>query len=487
MAVLSGTMREVMDLPPKQRILLLLKEKAARRKLIRLAYYRPYPTQAEFHAQGANFRERLLMAPNQVGKTLAAGMEVAMHVTGRYPEGWEGKRFGAPTNGWVAGVTGESTRDNPQRILLGRGNEIGTGAIPRECIESVTPARGIAGLADIIRVKHVSGGISLIGLKSYEKGREKWQGDTLDWIWFDEEPPEDIYFEGLTRTNVTQGPVFVTFTPLKGMSKVVKRFLVEKKPGTVMVHMDITDAMHYTDEEREAIIASYPEHEREARAHGHPAMGSGVIFPVDWDTILVPAMPIPGYWPQIAGIDFGYDHPTASTHLAIDPDSDCIYVTNEYRVKKKDVVYHAAALKVWGDWLPFAWPQDGLQHDKGSGEQLAEQYRKQGLKMLHEHARFELSGTEGERPQSRVSVEAGLSEILTRMQTNRWKVFDHLEGWKEEARMYRREDGKIVKEDEDLICSSRYAMMMARYAVTHQSVTQQVRPARAVNRNWRVV
>ena len=170
----------------------------------RLTDYRPYPKQAEFHAAGANYRERLLMAGNQLGKTIAAGYEYAMHATGIYPDWWRGKVYDRPIVGWAAGITGESTRDNVQRILLGRPGSYGTGAIPKSAIADITSSRGTPDLQDSIKVRHVSGGISHIALKSYEKGREKWQGETLDMVWFDEEPDDyDLYIEGLTRTNAT--------------------------------------------------------------------------------------------------------------------------------------------------------------------------------------------------------------------------------------------------------------------------------------------
>src|SRR5262249_5063918 len=73
----------------------------------RLRYYKPYPKQLEFHAAGAKHRERLLMAGNQIGKTLAGGFEAAMHATGRYPDWWKGRRFDRPTVGWACGVSGE--------------------------------------------------------------------------------------------------------------------------------------------------------------------------------------------------------------------------------------------------------------------------------------------------------------------------------------------------------------------------------------------
>jgi hypothetical protein len=100
----------------------------------RLRYYEPYPKQLEFHTAGASCRERLLMAGNQIGKTLAGGFEAAMHATGRYPNWWQGRRFDRPTIGWACGVFGEVTRDTVQRVLVGRSGVVGTGAIPKDAI-----------------------------------------------------------------------------------------------------------------------------------------------------------------------------------------------------------------------------------------------------------------------------------------------------------------------------------------------------------------
>ena len=103
-------------------------------------------------------------------------------------------------------------------------------------------------MLDIIRVNHVSGGTSIIGLKTYAAGREKFQGETLQWVWLDEEPPIDIYTEALTRTNVGANPVWMTFTPLLGVSSVVKRFLHEKSDDRYKVVMTIEDVGHYTEQ-----------------------------------------------------------------------------------------------------------------------------------------------------------------------------------------------------------------------------------------------
>lgn len=232
-----------------------------------------------------------------------------------------------------------------------------------------------------------------------------------------------------------------------------------------VIRMTIDDAEHYTPEEKAEIIASYPEHEREARAKGIPQLGSGRVFPIAESNIKVQAFQIPDHWYQIGGLDFGYDHPFAAVKLAWDRDSDVIYVTHCYAERLKTPLIHAAAVKPWGEWVPWAWPHDGLQHDKGSGEALKDQYAGHGLNMLHERARYEDGGS---------GVEAGITEMLERMQTGRWKVFEHLEDWFAEFRMYHRVDGLIVKEKDDRISASRYATMMKRFADTPPKAAEPV-------------
>lgn len=220
------------------------------------------------------------------------------------------------------------------------------------------------------------------------------------------------------------------------------------------------DVPHLSAEQKQQLWDALPPHEKEARSKGIPGLGEGAIFPVSDESILVDPFPIPKHWRQIGGLDFGYDHPFAATKLAHDLDTDCIYVTAEYRERKATPVIHAAALRPWGKWLPWAWPHDGLQHDKGSGEQLAQQYRDQEMDLLPERATFE-DETNG--------VEAGLSDMLVRMQTNRWKVFRTCPLWMEEKRLYHRkknDQGKIaiVALRDDLISASRYGLMMIRHA-----------------------
>jgi hypothetical protein len=224
-----------------------------------------------------------------------------------------------------------------------------------------------------------------------------------------------------------------------------------------VTQMTIDDAEHYTPEQREAIIASYPAHEREARIKGIPSMGSGRVFPVEETLITCDPFPIPPHWPQINGMDFGWDHPFAAINMAWDRDADVIYVCKEYAQRETTPVNHAAAIKPWGAWIPCAWPHDGLQHDKGSGESLKDQYEAQGLNMLTDKATFPDGGN---------GVEAGVMDMLDRMQTGRWKVFSTCGGWFGEFRLYHRVNGLIVKERDDRISASRYGLMMMRHAAT---------------------
>jgi phage terminase large subunit-like protein len=346
--------------------------------------------------------------------------------------------------------------------------------IPKDAIKDASPRRGLADALDTLVVRFGGGGDiqagdTLIGFKSYDQGREKWQGPTLGLVWFDEEPPEDIYSEGMTRTNVGLMPVYITFTPLQGMTDVVKRFVLDKVPGTHVTGMTIHDVEHYTEEQRTAIISSYPAHERKARTQGIPQLGSGRVFPIDEDEIKCKPFDIPQHWPLIGALDFGWDHPSAGVKLAWDRDADCVYCLSAHRQREQTPAMFAASVKPWGanpdgtQWLPWAWPHDGLQHDKGSGEQLAAQYRAQGLRMLPVRATFE-DGSFG--------VEAGIAQMLDRMQTGRFKVFEHLGDWFEEFRLYHRKDGLIVKVGDDLMSATRYGLMMLRFAVVRAKQAQ---------------
>lgn len=441
----------------------LVEDKLQGRKL---DLYKPHPKQMLFHSLGGDptITDRLLMAANQVGKTLAAAAETAMHLCGHYPAWWQGKRFDHPVKIWVGCETSQAVRDAAQCLLMGEIGSWGTGMIPARYIKEwfKTP-HGVANSLDSVIVKHKRSGTSSLQFKTYDQGRERWQGATLDAVWFDEEPPMDIWSEGRTRTNVPGNFTYMTFTPLKGMSDVVRRFRMEKPPGSIVIPMGIEDALHYSPEQRKAVIAGYPEHERMARAYGVPVLGSGAVFQIPEAQIMCEPFQIPSHWPRICGMDLGWEHPTAVAWIAWDRDTDTVYIYDTHRVKEQTAVVHSAAIKAKGSWIPVAWPHDGLQHDKGSGAIIANQYRALGVNMLkdkasHKPERGKKEGTGG------YGLEAGIQEMLMRMQTGRLKVFKHLADWLDEYRGYHRKDGLIVKEHDDLMSATRVGIMMLRFA-----------------------
>lgn len=392
-----------------------------------------------------------------------------MHATGLYPFWYQGRRFRKAPVIWCAGETGAAVRDTIQKLLIGDLANPGTGLIPPGTYET-TASRGVADLVDTIIVNHTSGQRTRITFKYYEQQREKFQADTVDFVWLDEEPSKEIYMEALTRTNATGGYLVMTFTPLQGMSGVVKRFVRETSPDRIMVNMTIDDALHIPPTERAKIINSYDKAQADARAYGKPVRGSGQIFPFARQDIACDPFPldsVPFYWQEIAGIDFGWDHPTAAVKLLYNTQDDILYVTNTYRRSEATPMVHAAVLKAWGN-IPFAWPHDGLQHDKGSGMPLRDIYANEGLYMLPENARFEDGGN---------GVVAGLEMMKIRFETGKLKIFSHLHDFFEEIDGYYVSEGKIIKEEEDLICACRYAIMCLRFA-------QRVKSARGMRGDY---
>lgn len=195
-----------------------------------------YPKHMEHMRRGASHRERLFMAANRVGKTTTGAYESTLHLTGDYPDWWEGKRFDGPVRWWASGKTNETTRDIVQAELMGAVKHVdgrreftGTGMIPGDWIGPVNWKQGVNDLADRIQVKHVTGGWSDLGMKSYNQGRGSFEGTAREGIWLDEEPDLDVYAECLMRTMTTDGLVIVTFTPLGGWSEVVSSFLENGK------------------------------------------------------------------------------------------------------------------------------------------------------------------------------------------------------------------------------------------------------------------
>jgi phage terminase large subunit-like protein len=393
--------------------------------------------------------------------TFAAAYEVVCHATGKYPHWWKGKRFTHPQNWWVCGVDNNVLVDEAQGLqvlLLGSIGNFGTGMIPYDNIEfdslkEITKAKTQIGT---IRIKHKSGGLSSITFKSYKSGRETFQTANAC-IWLDEEPPEEIYTECVRRTTHVSGesPILImTFTPLKGVSDTIKIFF-EGKPLTTIGPIGVskfvqrasflTDAPHVSEIEKKIMVANTPQWAFDARINGIPHLGSGAIYPIPWSEISVPRFEIPKHWKRYAGMDVG--NKTAVVWLAIDPSTQVHYAYYEYYREGQLPSVHVQGIAPIGQWIPIAIDHAAHGRSQIDGQNLFDMYKDLGL-TLHN---------------ANKAVETGLYTCWELLANKKVKIFNDLNRFQEEYLVYQRDEkGNVVKKDDHMMDSFRYAIMTGR-------------------------
>jgi phage terminase large subunit-like protein len=413
-----------------------------------------YPKHMQFFQAGVDRRERAFIAANRVGKSESVGgYETVLHMLGKYPSWWQGRRFKRPIAAWAAGDSAKTSRDIIQRILLGPIGEFGTGMIPADCLLRTTAKPGVSDAIEGIFVKHVSGGTSELILKSYDQGREAFQGTNRDLIWLDEEMDRDIYVECLLRTMTTNGMIMLTFTPLFGMTDIIRDFLAkeqESDTGKFVVQATWDDVPHLSPEAKAELLASIPPYQREARSKGVPQLGSGAIFPLPESDIVVADFPIPDYYPKGYGMDVGWNK-TAAIFAARDPESGVIYLTSEHYMGQAQPILHAQAIKGRGAWLNGVIDPAAGGRSQVDGTQLIELYRECGLRL--------------ESAQN--SVESGIYAVWQLLSSGKLKVFKSLGNWLSEFRLYQRDsDGKILKQNDHLMDATRYFVVSGRDRMT---------------------
>ncbi len=422
------------------------------------AYYQPHAKQQQFHALGKTARERLFLAGNRTGKTYGGAIEVCMHLTGIYPEDWSGYRFDKPIMAWAIGVSNETVRSTLQQYYIGDPKVPTPGALAPGIIVSTTMRRGLADAVDTVRVRHSSGGQSILCFKSYQQGREALQGARVDLIHCDEEPPHGLYMELLMRLMSVDGVsdpgmMLITATPLLGMTQTILRFthgdgVIEgvELNGRGFVQAGWNDNPYLRDAEKQQLRASMAPHELEAREKGIPSLGSGMVYPVAESAIVCEPFRIPDFWPRVYGLDFGWTAPTAALFGAHDRDNDVIYFYGEYALSELTPQQHSHnLLKLGADWIPGVFDPSGLQSNVKDGEKLAQVYHDVGLVHL----------TKADN-----AKEAGIAKTLTRMQNGQLKLFSSLTQTLKELRIYGRDENGLVRKGNDhLLDCMRYVVM----------------------------
>jgi phage terminase large subunit-like protein len=260
-----------------------------------LKYFRPFEHQRTFFRTGHSER-RGILAANRIGKTVSTCYETAMHLTGIYPDWWEGHKFAGPITAMVAGEGWSQVALVLQNELLGTQDvkiteNLGSGAIPKDRIITTTMRNDGANCIGC-EIKHSSGGNSYLLFANYTQEVRQLQGFKLNLAVFDEQPPDDFFSEIVTRTATTQGKVLCSFTPLKGLNGLVSKFW-NKEVGYEYIRVSWDDVPEYDpwglpfllNETRRQLERDYLPHEREARIAGKPVMGKGAVFQLsNWPT-----------------------------------------------------------------------------------------------------------------------------------------------------------------------------------------------------------
>lgn len=297
-------------------------------------------------------RNRWVFGGNRSGKTECGAVETVWRARGIHPY-----RENRPdTFGWVVSVSREVQRDVAQKKILYYLNPEWIADVVMVSGKSGSPEGGVI---DYIAVKNVFGGISRIGFKSAEAGREKFQGASLDYVWFDEEPPEDIYNECRMRVVDKRGDIYGTMTPLKGLTFVYNKIYLNagNDPEIWSIFMEWKDNPYLDEGEINAVSAAMSPEELESRRYGRFSSSKGMIYPeFDESVHVIEPFDVPREWYDNISIDPGLHNPLACLFFATDGDG-VVYVVAEHYESDRSVPYHAAKIKEIAARL--GWHTDG--------------------------------------------------------------------------------------------------------------------------------
>jgi len=328
----------------------LKKRKNERRKLD--SYNKPpaHLKQIAFHKSQA--RSRWIFGGNRSGKTECGAVETVWILRGIHPCRPNRK----DASGWVVSVTTQVQRDVAQAKILSY--------LPKSWIEEIVMREGSKGspergVIDFLLVKNVFGGLSKLGFKSCDQGREKFQGASLDFVWFDEEPPEDIYDECLMRVMDRAGNIYATMTPLKGQTFVYDEIYLKHPKDTDIITMEWADNPYLPAGEIERLTQELPAEELESRRYGRFGARYGLVYPeFDPSRHIIEPFSIPKDWYSNISIDPGLNNPLSAHWYAADNDGN-IYVIAEHYEAGRDVAYHAERIKEISQKLGWHTRLDG--------------------------------------------------------------------------------------------------------------------------------
>ncbi len=286
-------------------------------------------------------RNRWVFGGNRSGKTECGAVECIYMARGIHPY----RQNRADACGWVVSLSAQVQRDVAQKKILKY--------LRRDWIEDIVMLSGRRdfpenGIIDFIRVKNVFGGCSVIGFKSCDQGREKFQGASLDFVWFDEEPPKDVYDECRMRVFDRRGDIFGTMTPLKGLTFVYNEIFLNRRndPEIWYEFIEWSDNPYLDKEEIRALEGSMDEVSLQARRYGRFVTDTaGLVYPeFDEKVHVIEPFAVPKEWQDCISIDPGLNNPLSAHWYAVDFDGN-VYAIAEHYEAGRDIDYHAAAIR----------------------------------------------------------------------------------------------------------------------------------------------
>ncbi len=338
------------------RILEIEREIKSRREEKKLFSYnkkKVHKKQIEFHK--CQKKVRFVFGGNRSGKTECGAVEAVWRARGIHPY----IKNRESVCGWIVSVSYEVQREVAQSKVLSY--------LPKDWIEDIVMASGRKGvpengIIDHIVVKNVFGGLSRIGFKSLDQGREKFQGASLDFVWFDEEPDEDVYKECVMRVLDREGDVWCTMTPLKGLTWVYDEIYMSDNPDVWYTVMDWSDNPYLNPKETARLEAMLSDEELQTRKSGKFSASSGLVYPeFDPEIHVVEPFNVPYDWQDTISIDPGLKNPLSAHFYAVDYDG-AIYVVAEHYEAERDIDYHADKIKEIARSLGWRTDEKGRLH-----------------------------------------------------------------------------------------------------------------------------
>ena len=325
-----------------ERILAIEKEIQDRRGNQKLLKYnsgdKKHLKQIAFHK--CPKKNRWVFGGNRSGKTECGAVEALYMARGIHPY----RENRESVFGWVVSLSTQVQRDVAQSKILSYLNKSWIDDIVMSSGKRESPEYGVI---DQIRIKNVFGKISTIGFKSCDQGREKFQGSSLDFVWFDEEPPKDIYDECLMRVLDKSGDIFGTMTPLKGLTFIYEDIYLNSKnnPEVWYEFMEWADNPYLNERDVKNLTESLSIDQLDSRRYGRFKQNSGLVYPeFDENIHVIEPFNIPLDWQDKLSIDPGLNNPLSCHWYAVDYDGN-VYVVAEHFEAGRDVKHHADKIK----------------------------------------------------------------------------------------------------------------------------------------------